>query len=79
MVTLRAPTQIGTMRTVKLRKYRNAKGITLTAMAKLIGVSDATVSRYEHGRRTPRYETMQHIKQITNGDVGFDDWHRERQ
>jgi transcriptional regulator with XRE-family HTH domain len=59
---------------VTLKKFRRDKGLTLAVLAKRIGVSAAAVSRYERGIRVPRYKTMLKIREVTNDNVGLDDW-----
>ncbi len=42
----------------ELRKLRSERGLTLVAVAVLVGVDFSTVSRWESGDRTP---TPQHV------------------
>lgn len=49
-----------------IRKQRLKKGMTQSALADFLGVSDITVSRYETGRRKPDTETLFKIAEILN-------------
>lgn len=44
-----------------LRAARRRSGLTLRELAERAGTSDATLSAYEHGRVTPRVDTMSRI------------------
>ncbi|UYY90714.1 helix-turn-helix domain-containing protein [Weissella confusa] len=41
-----------------LKKLRNDKGETLSALSKQVGISQPTLSRYESGDRKPKYEQL---------------------
>lgn len=41
-----------------LRQLRKSKGVTMKDVAAVIGVSEATVSLYERGLRSPSYEVL---------------------
>lgn len=42
----------------RLRQAREARGLSLVALADLVGVSSAAISQYEKGQHTPRPETF---------------------
>lgn len=44
-----------------LKKLRNDKGETLSALSKHVGISQPTLSRYESGERKPKIEQMQKL------------------
>jgi transcriptional regulator with XRE-family HTH domain len=46
---------------VTIRRARSSAGLTLRGLAALAGTSDATLSAYETGHKTPRVDTMQRI------------------
>ena len=52
-----------------IRAYREKAGLTLRELADAVGVTHATLSRYETGKSTPRYDIL---KQIARA-VGVDD------
>ena len=45
----------------KIKKYREIKGITQAEIAELLGVSPATVSKYEAGTLEPNIESIKKI------------------
>ena len=55
-----------------LRRYREAKGLTLEAMANMLRVSGATISRIENGSQDPSMELLRRIVEHT--DVKADDF-----
>lgn len=48
-------TEIGDM----IQKYRKLKGMTQEELAKVIGVSRATLANYERGNREPSFDTIE--------------------
>ena len=60
-----------------MKSYREAKGLNLTAMGRLLGVSGMAVSRYEDGSRIPAREVMVRIIEETKGKVRPNDFYRE--
>lgn len=50
----------------RLRQAREARGLSLVALADLIGVSPAAISQYEKGQHTPRPETFDLLKRQLN-------------
>lgn len=49
-----------------IKKYRNAKKLTLAVMAERIGVTLSTVAAYEAGTRMPSYEVLLKISNLFN-------------
>lgn len=48
----------------KLKKYREAKNITQLEIAEIVGVSSATVSKYESGTLEPNIETIKKLSEL---------------
>lgn len=48
----------------KLKKYREAKNITQSEIAEILGVSSATVSKYESGTLEPNIETIKKLSEL---------------
>ena len=59
-----------------LRAWREAKGLTQTAAAELIGVSQPSYSDYENGKKFPRIENAIKIAGTTDGAVPVAAWAR---
>jgi transcriptional regulator with XRE-family HTH domain len=59
---------------MRLANYLRAQNITLAAFAKRIGRSEATVSRLARGKHLPDWDTMQAIKEATDGCVTPNDF-----
>ena len=59
---------------MKLSVYLKTKGIKNRDFAKLIGVHELSIPRYNTGKSTPSLPTMQKIREATNGDVDIDDF-----
>lgn len=55
----------------RLRQAREARGLTLVALADLVGVSSAAISQYEKGQHTPRPETFDLITKRLNLPASF--------
>ena len=58
---------------MKLKDYLRAKKLSQSQFAALIGVKDATVSRYLSGHRRPEWDVVDRIKAVTGGLVTADD------
>ena len=58
-----------------LQKYIESKKLTQSDFAKLLGVSQATVSRYLEGVVIPSAKIMAEIVKITNGAVTPNDFY----
>jgi transcriptional regulator with XRE-family HTH domain len=52
-----------------LKRYRMRHGLTLEALGEHLGVSKATVCRWEGGERFPNALMMQRIAKVTGGSV----------
>lgn len=50
----------------RLRQAREARGLSLIALADLVGVTAAAISQYEKGQHTPRPETFDLLKRQLN-------------
>jgi len=48
-----------------LKQFRNTRDLTLADLAAVAGVSEATLSRIENGKQTPRAVLMTKLKVIT--------------
>lgn len=57
-----------------LRVWRQARGLTLDALGRQLGVSKHALSNYETGRRFPRPATLAAITRITSGAVTANDF-----
>ncbi|MGB8542749.1 MAG: XRE family transcriptional regulator [Candidatus Acidiferrales bacterium] len=55
----------------RLREAREARGLTATALSEMIGVTNANVSQYEHGKQTPSPEVMERLIQVLNCPRSF--------
>ena len=54
---------------LKLRYYRELKGMTLEELGKIVGVTDGTISNYERGTRRPNYEMLLKLSEALGTDV----------
>ena len=59
------------MRLKRLRQLRLEKGLTQTALAKLLGISKSAISRYENGLRMPSEETLIDISRYFKVSVDY--------
>ena len=54
----------------KLRKYRKERGLTMSELADLTGVSVGSICHLENGTRSnPSIETMEKISQVLNKSI----------
>lgn len=51
---------------LRLKKLREAKGLSQAELAKIIGISASSIGMYEQGRRTPEVETLKKIANYFN-------------
>lgn len=58
-----------------LRRWRQAKGLTLEECASKVGTSRQVWSDWERGRRKPNERFMPQIRSITGGVVRADDFY----
>lgn len=52
-----------------LRSYRERHGLTLTQLARRVGVDPSAIHRYENGDRIPRRDVVEKIVRATGGEV----------
>jgi len=55
----------------RLRQAREARGLTLVALADLVELSSASISHYEKGEHTPRADTLNKLASALNVPMGF--------
>lgn len=55
----------------RLTLAREARGLTATALAEMIGVRKANISQYEHGKQSPSPEVMDRLVGVLNQPVSF--------
>lgn len=55
----------------RLVQAREARLLTATSLAEMIGVKSANISHYEHGKQSPSPEVMERIADILNQPVAF--------
>ena len=55
----------------RLRQLRTAAGLSQMEFSKRIGVSKSSVNMYERGEREPNLETLQHIADFFQVDIGY--------
>lgn len=55
-----------------LRKYRAKRGLSMDEFAGMMGVTVATISRWETGGRVPESKYWARLKQITGGKITAD-------
>jgi Zn-dependent peptidase ImmA (M78 family) len=55
----------------KLRKAREALGLTQASFARAVGLSSEYISLLEYGKRTPSFGTLQKISAYLNRDISY--------
>ena len=60
---------------MKLREFLSENEISEAAFSAQVGVSQVAVHRYVAGQRTPSYEIMLKIMDITDGKVSANDFY----
>lgn len=55
----------------RLRELRNRRNLTLAELAKFVGTTSMTISRYENDQRQPDYETLKNIANFFEVSVDF--------
>ena len=60
---------------MRLADYLSQHGLTVTVFGERIGVSHASVVRYNNGQRFPSQKTMQKIVDVTAGAVQPNDFY----
>lgn len=58
----------------RLRDWRRGQGLTQADLAAKLGVSGATLSDWESGKKEPRIESAVRIEQVTDGAVPVRAW-----
>lgn len=64
---------------MKMKNWRQAKGLTLQQVADRLQTTKATVWRYEMGMRVPDDEMARRIVELTHGDVQPNDFYPQAQ
>lgn len=54
---------------LRLRYYRELRGMTLQELGNIVGVTDGTISNYERGTRKPNYEMLLKLSEALGTDV----------
>ena len=57
-----------------LRQARQAKGLTTTQLAALVGVSEGSIRAYERGVRFPNHSRAILIERVLGADPGEIEW-----
>ena len=52
-----------------IRSLRKEKGLTLTRLSELSGVSDAAISRWENGQRQPKISDVELVLSALGAEV----------
>lgn len=55
----------------RLAQAREARGLSATTLAELLGIKSANVSNYEHGKQSPSPDVMQRIATVLNQPTTF--------
>jgi predicted transcriptional regulator len=63
---------------MRLGKYLRSAEISQVRFATLLGVRQATVSRYISGTKIPSVTAVLKIRDISKGAVALDDWAPEK-
>ena len=53
----------------RIRYYRKKAGLTQDQLAHKLGITQGTITQYENGRRTPKFETLQKIANAIGCDL----------
>lgn len=62
-----------------LRRWRKGAGRPLREVAKIIGVSEVTISDWERGKKRPRAEHAALIERLTGGEIHASSWLSEKE
>jgi DNA-binding XRE family transcriptional regulator len=62
--------------TMQMQRWRERHSMNRAQMAALVGVSRATITKWESGLTFPSPENIRKVRRITNGEVTETDWHR---
>lgn len=63
----------------RLLELRSQRGWSQDQLAELIGVTGATVSRYENGGMIPKVPVMQKIVDVFGGEITPNDFYEGKQ
>lgn len=63
----------------KLREYRVRRGLKQAELAQELGVTQASLSRFESGAMRPNLATATRIERLTRGKVKAGSWFEEEQ
>ena len=55
----------------RLRELRNERGVGTVVLGKALGVSDATISRWENGMMGPSVDSVFKISKFFNVSAGY--------
>lgn len=59
---------------LSLLEYVEEKGMTMQHFAEMHGFNNCTISKWGHGKRTPRLDKAQQLEKLTHGRVRAIDW-----
>jgi len=59
------------MLTERLKISRKKAGLTQAELARHLGVAKGTVAMWEMGKRTPRYQTLNHLVELLGTNVDY--------
>ena len=54
---------------IKLKRFRQSKGLNQKEFAELVGITEISVSSYERGARRPKDKTMRIMAEKTGLDI----------
>ena len=57
----------------KLKAWRRRKGLSVYAVAEMLGVTPSAVSNWETGIRHPKRAIWKRIVEVTEGEITVDD------
>lgn len=55
-----------------LKTYRDERGLTMAAFARIAGTSESTISRVESGQLQPTFPLLRRLVDATDGSVSAD-------
>lgn len=59
---------------MRLVDYRKKRGLTQKQLGELLDLEQATVARYEAGKRLPQRDELDRIYRLTDGEVTANDF-----
>lgn len=54
---------------IRLRYYRNMRGLTMKELGNMVGCTEGAISNYERGTREPGYEMLLKLSEALGTDV----------